>query len=474
MIKITVLDDTAEARSKLFDRIQRLIESNAEDFDIVPSIDLKPVSRQELKFQDAPDICIIGSGILSSSLQDVGAIRRLLPDSALCAALCSQTASCSAIEHLARLGIDDFVQPEVSAAELVRKIVLLSRKMKRGKPGKLVVIDSGKGGLGVTSIAAAVAGAMVTHGKKVAVMDFDSDTQDLSRFLQARPFINENLQLLFDRQRPVTQEYVEQVMVRVWSEGSGVLTCIPPVEEDERLYSSAANYSRVLLSILEVLDSTVDCVVADIGNARSSILRTLYRVADKVLFLISNDPAALYASTDKLAKLRGYLSADAEIVLALNNPCARGLPQSPLMAELNRALGFSEKNWVRPAIPYCDRGRRWPGSGGTLYSESRAALRSAVEGTLCRLGLHPVPSSSCNLRYHALARVCGFLTGTSSLGNFWRRKHVVSSAAGPRNALPPPSPTRHQLPSGQSSGFVQLPHIEDVDLDQIILPAVVS
>lgn len=477
MLKIIVVDDVAEARNKLLDRLQQLLELNSGDLDLLPRIDLKPLSRQELKFHEPPDICIVGAGIVSSNLTDIGAIRRTFPESALLASLSAETSCFSILEQLARLGIDDTMFPDISAGDFLRKVVLLSRKAKRCKPGKLVVVDSGKGGLGVTTLSAALADALVTQGKRVALIDLDFETQDLSRFLQARPFINENLQLLFDRQRPVTQEFVEQAMTRVWQHGKGQLLCISPIEESEDLYSGAASYSRTLISILEVLDSSVDCVIADVGSARGALLRTLYRVADKVLFVMSNDPAALYASTDKLAHLRGLISTDSEIVLTLNNASAHGLAHSTLIEEFSRILNFSSASWSGPLIPYCAGGRRWPGSGSSLYSQAKPAVRSALLAALVRLEVAPPLTSatriSQSLTVSLVKRLMRRLFDLRKTACEDSRFTSRVRAAGAEH-LTLPSPAR--LIAAPSNTLAKAPFnsSDELDLESLILPAVTT
>ena len=53
-------------------------------------------------------------------------------------------------------------------------------------------------------------------GKRVILVDLDFETQDLSRFIQARPYINENLQTLIDQTAPVTSDTVKECLTKVW------------------------------------------------------------------------------------------------------------------------------------------------------------------------------------------------------------------------------------------------------------------
>ncbi len=232
----------------------------------------------------------------------------------------------------------------------------------------------GKGGVGVTTIAAALADGFSAK-RSCALLDLDAETQDLSRFLQARPFLNENLQLLFDRARPITRETVEQCLITLWDRNC---VCIPPPPDSEALHDSNSGYSRTLLSFLEVLDSMYEFVIVDAGGARGSLLRSILRAADALLFVVNNDPASLYASVDRLAQYRSWLAPEAQLILVENAPLRRGLPHAFLLREFQSAAELSTRDRFY-TIPASPSGARWPASGGTLYSCSKRNVVRALQ-----------------------------------------------------------------------------------------------
>ncbi|NLF25789.1 MAG: ParA family protein [Deltaproteobacteria bacterium] len=386
MVRLVVVDRSAESRGKIVDRINSFLRAELPELDFLPRISVKPLAPEELKFHGAPDICIAGPEMLLQELCTISTIKRLIPDTPLVPYLTRALSSISIIEQLARLGADDVMPDNISASEFVRKIILLSRRRAKARSGKLVLVESGKGGLGVTSVVAGLGECLAEHGKKVVLLDFDFETQDLSRFLQARPFVNENLQLILEQNRPVTQECVEQCLVPVWEE-SELLYCMPPPAEADGLYDSRSTCARTMLSVLEVLDHLFDCVVVDGGSARGAFLKTLLRVSDKVAFIINNDPSALYASVDKLSRLRGMLSAGADLVVLENASTRFGLANKLLKDEFERAAKLEESAWAPFAVPFNRAAGRWAGSGGTLYSHGNAALRTAMTSLVQKLEL---------------------------------------------------------------------------------------
>lgn len=385
MLKIVVVDTSAESRGKLVDRLHTLLAGAGPALELLPRIDIRPSAPEEIRFQEAPQLCIVGPTVIKANLVQVGTFRSQWPESPLVACLAEDSAELSTIEQLSRYGIDDIITLSTTAPEFLRRLVLLCRKSRKTKAGRLIVVDSGKGGLGVTSLAAALADAFASRGSKVTLVDFDTESQDLSRFIQARPFINESLQLLFDRQRPVSEEFVEQSIVHLWEHGRGSLSCMPPVPESEKLYGAESASARILISVFEILDFRSHFVIVDVGSARGALLRTLYRIADSVLFVVSNDPAALYASTNRFTELRGYLAPGAQIRLLINSLRPRGLRSKALVNEFARTVGIHQADWLSTTIPYCAVAERWPGSGSTLFSLGKRSLKSSIDKVISSL-----------------------------------------------------------------------------------------
>ena len=386
MISIVVVDRQAESRARLVEEISRYLQIQVKDLDLIPRVNIVPLSRQELKFHSAPDLCVIGPGLIEHDAADLANIRKLFPSAAILARSRGGIDDLAFVEQLARMGVDDVLSDQTSPQEFLKKLILLARRVSQHKAGTLILVDAGKGGVGVTSVVAALGESLSRGGHKTALIDFDFDTQDLSRFLQARPFINENLQLLFDQSRPVTQEFVEHCLFPVW-EDEPLLRCMPPVSDSEALFDSRSTYPRTLISILEIVDSLNQFVVVDAGCARGAFLKTLYRLADAVVFVVNNDPATLYASVDRLKQLQGLMAPDAKLVLASNAQLKSGVPESLIRGEFSRMVGGRGKEVDVVSLPYCRAGARWPGSGATMTSQGREGLRRGINSLLAALGV---------------------------------------------------------------------------------------
>lgn len=385
MLTIYVVDMTAESRNRIIAQINDFLNAELADTFLIPRINLKPVAPAELKFNAAPDICIIGEELASTDLGEIAALRKLLPESGLIVRTAPVLENIATFEQLARLGVEDTFSEGITALEFFRKIILLAKRKAAAKGGQLIVVESGKGGLGVTSITAAIGEVLFEEGHKVLLVDLDTETQDLSRFLQAKPYINENLQLLIDGQRLVSEESVMQCVVPAWEDEDG-LCCMSPVAD---LESSDARgiQSRMLLSIFDMLDRAFDFIVVDAGGARGSVQRTLYRVADKIICLVNNDPTSLYGAAQKISAVRSHMSVNARLVVMESAPFKHALPANLVRSEVSRAAKINPADWLPEVVPFCISGGRWAGSGSTLYSLGGRHLRRCLRKNLGGLGL---------------------------------------------------------------------------------------
>lgn len=378
MLTLVVVDRSAESRHRLVGVLQRLLGSDLPDLAYVPRVSIVPRAPHEMKFHAAPDICIIGREIVEGVMGEIAELRRTMPDAVLLAELWCAAPGIGVIEQLARYGIDDILAPTFGANDLIQKLILLIRKRGAGKRGQLIVVGAGKGGLGVTSVSTAVAEIAALSGKNTVLVDFDVETQDASRFLHTRPYLNETLQAIFDQLKPLTYESVEQCLVPLEGDAK-TFRVMPPMAEREGLFDPRASYSRILVSLLEMLDEMFDVTVVDIGAARGAVLDVFHRTADVAVLVTSGDPAALYPSLERARRIRASLGGTARLVVVENRTGPGGLPTRFAQREVARAGGLSERGVPALAIPYCARAAMWPGSGETLYRLGRTGVRRAFE-----------------------------------------------------------------------------------------------
>jgi MinD-like ATPase involved in chromosome partitioning or flagellar assembly len=402
MIQVAVLDLSAEARSKLSERVTSFLFQGGKHPALLSQVSVRSVSLQEIKYQSPPDMCIVGQGIIDSEIGELKRIRELWPSSFVWAQLAPRS-DLDAFQEIIHLGAHDAFFGELVEESFLRRLILLLKTERRSQIGTLIVVDSGKGGLGVTTTVAALGSKLYEAGHKVALIDLDTETQDLSRFLRVRPFVNESLQLLLSQSRPVMQEFVDQCLVPLSEDKRFV--CMPPPPDQEGLYDvrspALSSYGNTVHAVL----SSHDIALVDVGGMKGPFLKSLYRNANKVLFVMGSDPASLHASVDKIRRLLTHVSAETELLVVENVAARRGLPSAFLRDEFLRHTLLDAAKWCSCAIPYSPEGARWPGSNDTLFQLGGKKIKSAFTAIAVQLSLIAEQQKSPSRAYEWMERL---------------------------------------------------------------------
>lgn len=398
-MQIYIVDSSADTRAQLHEQLSEFLRAERESH-LLPYLSLKAFAPEELKFQDAPSLCILGEGLAQRGISHIAQIRRQLPDARLLLVIPSGLETLAFVEEMTRAGVDDFITRRSTAFEILQKIVTRAQSEQKKSSGTLILIESGKGGLGTTSITAALGDELSELGKKTLIVDLDTETQDLCRFLQVKPFINENLQLILSGQRPPHAEFVAQCFLPVKEN----LFCLPPCPDNDALYEGRTAQVQTFFNVLRALDAEYDAIVVDTGSSRGSFLRSLYKVTDKVLFVVNNDPATLHASVDKVRKLKAMLSPGATISLVENNSTRYGLPRGVLAQELVRIAGMEAEAWTGVTLGMTREAAQWPASGYTLRGAGDKQITASLSKLASTLGFSTTERSSSWRSFFGMSR----------------------------------------------------------------------
>lgn len=378
MIELGIVDLSAEGRRKLAAVIDRWAWSPPVSHVALPRISSHLLSPEEIRFHGAIDVCVVGPELISCDASFVNAIRGRLPDKVLIAVLDSRTYTFALVDQLGRLGIDDVLMDSAPSEEFFRRILLLQKRIQGRKKGKLVLVDAARGGVGRTLVAASISEGWFAQGLSVCVVDCDLLSQDLTRFLQVRPYVSESLRLLIDQQRVATAETVLECVVPVWANEPRCVCLPPPAGRDEEIYTSAVA-QRGLQSVLEILLVHYDRVVVDTSGLVSMARNVLYQSADEVVFVMNRDVSAAYANRQGLSLASGFMRHDASLVSVVNDTGAGIGDLSLIRKEVAVASGRAMSVVV---IPRSRKAAAWMCSGYTAYR----SLGRSIDAICCDKG----------------------------------------------------------------------------------------
>lgn len=377
MFEIGAVDLTADSRQRLVALLHNWIHTECSSSDLVPPISIRSVSPDEIKFQSGLDLCVVGPEFLFQDIARLGQLKKNLSNAPLVCVCDARASSLSIADQVARLGAEDIFRTDSPGTEFLRRVLFLMRRTNRSNTGKLLMVEGGKGGAGATSIAAAVAEALVDAGRSVCLVDGDFESQDLSRFLLVKPFVNEPLELLLTGQRGLSGETVAECIRPVWNAEDGLFVVTPPTS-----CLSSGNLSNAIVKafggFIETLRTRFDYVVIDSAHLGTALLKPIYGSSLQLLFVASGDPAGFPAAGMKLAAYNGLLRRETEISLVLNGSDYDGLSGRIGLHELKKLSPCDQRQISLHSIPSCRLGRQWPASGRTLFSRGKRVKRALL------------------------------------------------------------------------------------------------
>lgn len=363
MIELGIVDLSAESRRRVTALVERWAWTTPDTRLSLPRISVHSLSPEEVRFHGALDVCVIGPELIGCDAAYVSTIRAQLPDKILLAVLDSRSYSFGLVEQLGRMGIDDVLVDSATSDEFFRRILLLQKRIQAHSRGRLIVVDSARGGVGRTWMAAAIAEGWYSKGSSVCVVDCDVVSQDLTRFLQVRPYVSEPLKLVVDQQRVVTSETASDCIRPIWDDEPRFVCMPPPSGGDESVWAGVAA-QRAMVSVLETLVLKYDVVVVDTSGLLTVARNALLQVCDEVIFVINRDTSAAYANRQGLSFVAGLLRHDAQLSVLINDTGVGAAPISLLRDQVTLISGRKVSHVV---IPRCARAMAWVCSGYTPY-----------------------------------------------------------------------------------------------------------
>lgn len=364
MFELGIVDLSASARRRLAALVERWAWVSPESRIATPRISIHLLSPEEVRFHGSLDVCVVGPELVGCDAAYITTLRRELTDKLIICVLDARTQSFGVIEQLGRLGVDDVLLETATGDEFLRRLVLLQRRLRSRQRGRVVMVDAARGGVGCTFIAAALAEGCADQKKRTCVVDCDYLSQDLTRFLQVKPFVSEALRLLVEQQRMVTGETVSDCVHSVWAD-EPLLHCMPPPAGSDDGTLAPAVATRAFIDIIETLAVLHERVIVDASSLSAGVKRALYYASDLVVFVANRDPAAAFANRQALSLVSASMRVDSQLHVVLND-CGRPAASRALLErDVLSVLGRSRQCVY---LPHSTRAARWACSGRTPFA----------------------------------------------------------------------------------------------------------
>jgi len=233
----------------------------------------------------------------------------------------------------------------IDQATELRKLVLQSARQHvaaAGPPPRLAVVTSGKGGVGVTTLAVNLSVALAEQGSRVVVVDADLHRSDAATLCG-----------LSEQQSVADVVTARRDIHEVLQRGPAGIQIVPGLAapRQDGAWSEAAQ--ERLLRQFQMLGRHADVVVLDVGGGTNDFIRRCCEAADDVLAVSTSDAVSVM---DCYARIKTSYSGQAAATLWLVvNQCHGNAAldvHQRIDQSCERFLGFRVEHWG--AVPEDD------------------------------------------------------------------------------------------------------------------------
>ncbi len=404
-MKILIIERTIEGQAECVKRIEQFSRNDIEVLDLRTKLALERDYRDYIR---DTEIVILGSGLREAALGVVRVIKSEAPWVHIIMYVVPEVYASSAVRVAYDAGVKKVLSDSSSQYDLLHELVALNvdfKKDGRAKEGKVICITHAKGGVGATSVSAALAEVCSIYQRNTLLWDMDVETRDLCRSLSVGGAEAKIVNEWVNGSRDITRESLSDALVPV---SNKVSVLMPPdgLAESMDLVCHTDGV-QICQRIIDVAKIQHDVVLIDTAGKIGPATGTLMRVADEVLVIIDDTVLGLTALDLFINYLKFLVLSPDRLSFLVNgySGLLLGVPQ--IEAELEPMHHLGPRPWRLPPIPVDPSSANWPGSGKTLYSAGQRAIRATFEQVAMELEL--VPSNG------------EFMDQTKGGGNWWNK-----------------------------------------------------
>ena len=384
-MKLLIVDKTTEAQARCAKHIESFSRGDLE------MLDLKVKLVGEKDYADRvgdADVVVIGAGMAEGGIALAHQANSLTPRPQIIMFVSDAAYGGGAFRLAHSAGVRKVFPESASPLDFLQELVAINtefRREGRTHEGKVVVIVHAKGGVGATSVTAALSDVCGQYGRRTLVWDLDVETRDLSRALQVSGDEARVMSSWISGGQEINRDSLRTAVIPV-SDDVAVLSTPSRLAESMDLVCHMDGMA-IAQRIAEVSRADNDVVLIDTAGRLGPATGALIRGADIVLVVVDDSVLGITAVNLLLSFVRSVV-ASAERISFLVNPIGGAISNiGQVAAELESTHELGERSWSLPMLPHDPKGAAWPGSGRTLYTMGSKQVKQVFEEVARDLGL---------------------------------------------------------------------------------------
>lgn len=363
-MNILIIDQTSEEQAKIAKMIESFDLTDREALDI--QVSLASSENYTSKLAQS-EIVIIGPGLGESATAIARHAKEISHACEVIMFVSEQWYSAELFRHAHIAKVRKVLPSNASTLDLLQELVAVQEQFRnagRTKKGKLVVFAQAKGGVGATSLIAALAEAANDARMHTMIWDFDIESKDLSCGLNAQGAQSQIVSSWLHASNTLTRESLKEALIPIGS----FVSLLPPPHDIAAGMDLIGHPDSIKLihRVVELAKVTQDAILVDTAGKLSPATGTLLRMADEVVVLTDDSLLGLSAAQNFLDTLMPIVRNNNK---ALRMLCVGGrLSKAQIAQMLSEGRTFDPRMWALPEMPVDSAAEKWPGTGSTLYS----------------------------------------------------------------------------------------------------------
>lgn len=384
-MKLLIVDNTKESQAFCAKRIEAFNQSDMEMLDLKVKL---ANERECMERLGEADVLVLGSGLADRATTLARQAMAQVPWLHIVMFVTDEAYGGGAFRAAHSVGVRKVFPDSASPLDFLQELVAIHtefRREGRTREGKVIAITHAKGGVGATSLAAAMAEVCSVFHRRAMLWDLDVETRDLSRALTVSGVEAKVVSAWVTRDREISRESLKDALIPISSE---VSVLMPPEKMNAALdLVCSMDGVEIAQRIVELSRVLFDVVIVDTAGRLGPAAGSILRLADQVVVVLDDTVLGLTAVDLYLSFVKTLAGSTDKIVFAVN-PYSGGLSGvSELAAALEPAHHLGDLPWRLPSIPNDPKAALWPGSGRTLYSMGQKNMRSVLERICRELGI---------------------------------------------------------------------------------------
>lgn len=376
-MKLLIVDGTTEGQAYCAKRIESFNQSDME------MLDLKVKLVGDRDFADRvneADVLILGSGLGDRATAIARQAMTVVPWLHVIMYVTDEAYGGGAFRAAHSVGVRKVFPDSASPLDLLQELVAIHaefRKEGRAREGKVIAVTHAKGGVGATSVAAALGEVCSVYSRRTLLWDLDVETRDLSRSLTVNGVEAKVVSSWVNGSRDISRESLKDALIPI---SSDVSVLMPPDRMAESMdLVCHTDGMGIVQRVIELARIMFDVIIIDTGGRMGPATGGLLRGADEVVLVIDDTILGLTAVDLYLTFVKTLVGGSDRITFLVNpySGALLGVPQ--IAAELEPVHNLGERPWRLPPVPNDPKAALWPGSGRTLYSMGQKSTRAVLE-----------------------------------------------------------------------------------------------